>query len=253
MSGLTIDTGVATVKLAAMPQQNPVPPADASADADASIEADVVAPTSADAGVGSGLRERKKERTRQQLRASAARLFAEHGFGGTTIADIAADADVSERTFFRYFDSKEALLLPDLAELFEFLEREVRSRPAEEPPFEAVRQALLAAAPRYNASSLTALKLPLAGTEPLVLAQLVQAFTGFEARLAELVLERLPADQADADLEAAVVAGAALSAVRAVLRTQRRRGRAGRDSFPADERPLVRALDILSRIGASQP
>jgi glutathione S-transferase len=56
-----------------------------------------------------GLRERKKEQIRRDLRAGAARLFAGHGFAGTTIADIAAAANVSERTLFRYFDSKEAL------------------------------------------------------------------------------------------------------------------------------------------------
>jgi AcrR family transcriptional regulator len=65
-----------------------------------------------------GLRARKKEKTRADLRACAARLFAARGFDGTTIADIAQCANVSERTFFRYFDSKEALLVPDSADLY---------------------------------------------------------------------------------------------------------------------------------------
>jgi AcrR family transcriptional regulator len=61
----------------------------------------------------SALRERKKERTRRRLRENAARLFAARGFARTVIADIAAAANVSARTSFRYSGSKEALLLRD--------------------------------------------------------------------------------------------------------------------------------------------
>src|SRR5689334_11230211 len=92
-----------------------------------------------------GLRARKKEQTRRTLRECGARLFAAHGFAGTTIADIAACANVSERTFFRYFDSKEALLLPDTVELFTFIEEALARRPADEEPMRAVCEALLAA------------------------------------------------------------------------------------------------------------
>lgn len=95
--------------------------------------ADVDAGSRAGAGPGSdpesGLRERKKERTRKLLREGAAALFAERGFAGTTVADIAACANVSERTFFRYFESKEALLLPDSLDVFGYVEAELARRP----------------------------------------------------------------------------------------------------------------------------
>ena len=205
-----------------------------------------------------GLRDRKKEETRRALREGAARLFAERGFAGTTIEDVAARANVSRRTFFRYFDSKEALLLPDLDDLFDLVEAALARQPAAVEPLAAVCAALREAAGPFAASSLTALTHPFEGTEGLVAARLTFAFTHFEERLSLLVRARMrdggpSADRGadpDADLDAAVIAGAALAAVRAVLRTLRRRRREGVEVGDPGQL-LTRSFEALTRIGTA--
>jgi AcrR family transcriptional regulator len=76
-----------------------------------------------------GLRTRKKRQTRQAIYAAAIRLFTEHGWHQTTVADIAAAADVSPRTFFAYFPTKEAVLFAVYEELFDGFEERMRTRP----------------------------------------------------------------------------------------------------------------------------
>ncbi|MFD3869248.1 TetR/AcrR family transcriptional regulator [Streptomyces sp. NPDC058623] len=202
-----------------------------------------------------GLRERKKEQTRRTLRACAAQLFAERGYTATTVTDIAAAANVSERTFFRYFENKESLLLPDSAELFAFIEAALAGRPRDEDPLDAVCHALLEAAAPFARSTLAGLTHSLAGTEgqALIRSRLMQAFIEFEDRLALLVRGRLPADLPDADLHANVIACSALSAARAVLRTQRARREAGTAGDTAPLLPKAFDLLALARNGTPAP
>jgi AcrR family transcriptional regulator len=86
-----------------------------------------------------GLRERKKQRTREQIAESAFRLFRERGFQGTTIADIAAAADISPRTFFAYFPSKEAVVFHNFDAILASLQTAMEARPGAESTVDTLR------------------------------------------------------------------------------------------------------------------
>ncbi len=91
-------------------------------------------------GTARGLRERKKERTRRTIRLEAFRLFREQGYGETTVEQIAAAADVSPSTFFRYFPSKEQLVLAD--DLDPVIIEALRRQPRDVRPMAAFREAV---------------------------------------------------------------------------------------------------------------
>jgi AcrR family transcriptional regulator len=95
-----------------------------------------------------GLRERKKLRTRRAIAAAALRLFDERGYEETTISDIAAAAEVSPRTFFSYFPSKDDVVFAEMDERLADMRARLAERPAGEAPmatFRRVTEALLQA------------------------------------------------------------------------------------------------------------
>jgi AcrR family transcriptional regulator len=87
-----------------------------------------------------GLRERKKARTRASLREHALRLFREQGYQATTVEQIAAAAEVSPSTFFRYFPTKEDLVLQD--DMDTRMVEAFARQPRELAPIPAVRAAM---------------------------------------------------------------------------------------------------------------
>jgi AcrR family transcriptional regulator len=88
-----------------------------------------------------GRRERKKQRTREALVDAAFQLFQRKGFEATTVEEIADAVDVSSRTFFRYFASKEDVVLTFQDEQFATMLEALAARPSEEPVMTALRRA----------------------------------------------------------------------------------------------------------------
>ncbi|MEV2249756.1 TetR family transcriptional regulator [Streptomyces sp. NPDC050147] len=87
-----------------------------------------------------GLRERKKLKTRIAIREATYRLIDEQGYDATTVEQIAEAAEVSASTVFRYFPTKEDIVLTD--EYDPLLEDELRARPVDEPIVESLRHVL---------------------------------------------------------------------------------------------------------------
>jgi AcrR family transcriptional regulator len=87
-----------------------------------------------------GLRERKKAKTRAAIQEQALRLFREQGYDATTVEQIAEAAEVSPSTFFRYFGTKEDVVIYDA--LDPILIEAWRSQPPELGPVEAIRRAM---------------------------------------------------------------------------------------------------------------
>ena len=144
-----------------------------------------------------GLRERKKAQTRDALIECALDLFERQGYDATTIEDIAAAANVSPRTFFRYFDSKlELVRAPkqkegDLADL-------VAARPADEGPVTAVQQALRAVISELLVHDEVALRLiRVMFTTPSLRADALDHFQDHTGELVDVCSTRMGADPGD--------------------------------------------------------
>jgi AcrR family transcriptional regulator len=94
-----------------------------------------------------GLRERKKQQTRDTIARAALRLFAERGYDQTTLAEIADAADVSPRTIFSYFESKEDILFCDEPSFLDRLKEILEQRPPGATTVDAIREFLASVPP----------------------------------------------------------------------------------------------------------
>ncbi|MET0159309.1 MAG: TetR family transcriptional regulator [Acidimicrobiales bacterium] len=166
-----------------------------------------------------GLRERKKAQTRRALTAAAIRLSIERGSPDrVTVEEISEAADVSPRTFFNYFSSKEDAVLGVDPERRTELRAELELRPAEEAPVEALRAALLSTAEGIDENAeLWAQRLQLVREHPTLSAGYVASFADFERGMVEAMAARLGLDP-DADLYPAIVVATALTIMRVTVK-----------------------------------
>jgi AcrR family transcriptional regulator len=164
--------------------------------------------------VTTGLRERKKQQTREAIHRAAMKLFAERGFEATTIADIAAAADIAPRTFFSYFASKEEAVFPKFGPMYADFDRALRERPPGTTALDALREWITLAAQHFSGDVEAArLEARLRHESPAVEACDLQHMRRFERRLAEAVADDF-GEPADA-LRPRLVAAAAVAALQA--------------------------------------
>lgn len=162
-----------------------------------------------------GLRERKKQRTREQIVSAAFTLFAEHGFQATTVADIAAAAEIAPRTFFAYFPSKEAVVFHDFDALFTSLQTRIEGRPADETAIDALRGWLENSMPSVHAESEEAnVRKRLCRDEPGLAAHQQHLLARLEVLLRDGVARDL--DEPPDGLRPKLVAAAAVAAMAAI-------------------------------------
>ncbi|GAA1526059.1 TetR family transcriptional regulator [Actinomadura kijaniata] len=98
-----------------------------------------------------GLRERARQAVRAELTEVALRLFAERGFEETTVDDIAREAGMSKRSFFRYFPAKEDVVLGGVDLMGELIVAELAARPPAEDPWSCLHAVLRGWAERIDA------------------------------------------------------------------------------------------------------
>ena len=155
-----------------------------------------------------GLRERKKARTRASIREHALRLFREDGYQRTTVEKIAEAAEVSPSTFFRYFPTKEDVVLQDDMELL-WIDA-LRAQPPGMPPIEALRASLQDAFASLTPDDLAKLRdtTDFALSVPAVRARMLDEFARTIQVMATAIAER--AGRNPDDFEVRTLAGAAL-------------------------------------------
>jgi AcrR family transcriptional regulator len=154
-----------------------------------------------------GRRELNKTRTRRRLNSEAMRLFAERGYEATSVEDIADAAEVSVRTLFRYFESKDEILFARDYDLSSFLAG-VAGQPTEVPPLTAIRIAYAQQRPLTQAEIDLVLQYRRAGeASPALQGRLVALQRRFRQQLAQVLARRAGRRQPNkADLIAARVA-----------------------------------------------
>jgi AcrR family transcriptional regulator len=172
----------------------------------------------------------------------ALELFAERGFDATTVQEIADASDISERTFFRYFPTKEAVLRSQLDLRVAQLEAALDARPPHEPVIDAARNALLELAEQYEADrESVVIWTAVVAAAPSLALRLGPYQHAFVETLAEFMRERLPVEEVD-ELELYVAVCAFLAATSAASSRWVESGAQG-PLVPA----VARALDLVEQ------
>ncbi|MET1037659.1 MAG: TetR family transcriptional regulator [Aeromicrobium sp.] len=170
---------------------------------------------------GLTLRDHARGAIRDEVAKHAWTLFAEHGYEATTVDQIAEAAGMSRRTFFRYFAGKDELVLERLVESGQTMAETLRSRPADEDAWTALRAAFQVAVDLQETHADKARPLQvMLREEPALRATAETRRRLWIERLSPLTALRLPAATGSGpDLRAAAVTGSALACLDAAQAT----------------------------------
>src|SRR5436190_12408934 len=158
-----------------------------------------------------GLRERKKQQTRDKIARVALELFAERGYDQTTLAEIADAADVSTRTIFAYFESKEDILFCDEPAFYDSLKEALDARAAGVTTVDVLREFVLSAVSEDD--SLKLRKKVVSDAKSLRLAERAR-FAQAEELIAESIARDL--NSGPGDIRPALVAASMIAAFTAM-------------------------------------
>ena len=193
---------------------------------------------------GLTLRDRKRARTRRALVAAAVDLFETRGYDETTVADIAATAEIGTRTFFSYFAAKEELLFPESDGRVRATVDAIATRRPGERPADVLLRALrnVGATNDDMVGQLGALRMRLFQTVPAVRGRALQIQLDAQRKIASHLHDAFPDDLDEASAAALVGAfvGAITGALQVLLEDPAATGRE-----PAELREaLRRATDV---------
>ena len=163
------------------------------------------------------LRDRKRARTRQALVDAATELFESQGYDETTVADIAAAAEIGTRTFFSYFPTKEELVFPESDARVRAAVDAIATRDQHERPAEVLLRALRLIGEDSDemASRLAALRMRLIQTVPAVRGRALQVQVAAQREIARHLAAAFP-DELD-EVNAAALTGAFVGAITGAL------------------------------------
>jgi AcrR family transcriptional regulator len=194
-------------------------------------------------------RERKKVETRQRIVLAAIRLFRKQGYEQTTVAQIAAAADVDPKTFFNYFPSKDEVLFNDMERDFDVLFGAIAQRRPDEGPGEVLgrmveeyaahRRPKVPAKKPEELSATTRLLL----TTPALQAKGLYLMFDFQQRIADELLKAFPG-QLD-PITAAAMTGSLIGAIQQASLASVQLGRSQDELWEASRRGLDVALHGL--------
>jgi AcrR family transcriptional regulator len=196
-----------------------------------------------------GLRETKKLATRQQIAGVGMRLFAMKGFDHVTVAEVAAEAGVSEKTVFNYFPTKEDIFFDEVPDRLRALTDAIRSRPEGTTVLESLRRMQLSEAPRLTSPGFEVFARILESS-PALLAKEVDVMARFSQVLAEALQE-----DGISERDARIAAGLLMSVHRMYFRAARRaalEGKTGPAALRQLKGDIARAYELLEHgVGAT--